>query len=101
MTTYYVESGHGGTNSGTSDNPWTTVDTAMNNVVAGDKVYVKASATYNEDVTVDTAGGFSTNIVFEGYTTTPGDNGKATISGTTTCITTTISTSCRVRPTRS
>ena len=78
MTTYYVETGHGGTDSGTVDNPWLTIDQAMNAVAAGDKVWVKASGTYTETATVDTSGTAESYIVFEGYTTTPGDNGKIT-----------------------
>jgi hypothetical protein len=91
MTTYYVDGAVGSdANAGTSEgagNAWATIDKAMNTVVgsAGDHVYVKASATYNELVTIDNAGG--TGIAFEGYTSTPGDGGKATISGTTNCIT--------------
>jgi hypothetical protein len=88
MTTYYVESGHGGTNSGTSDNPWTTIDTAMNNVVAGDVVYVKASATYVETPNIDTAGTITNPITFIGYTSTITDEGKVTInSGSTNNLT--------------
>jgi hypothetical protein len=56
----------------------------MNNVIAGDKVWVKASGNYNETATIDTAGGVATVIVFEGYTSTPGDNGKVTIDGQST-----------------
>jgi hypothetical protein len=90
MPTYYVDGAVGNDgNLGTSEgagNAWATIDHAMNNVIAGDKVWVKASATYNEMATVDTAGTLGNDIVFEGYTTTPGDNGKATINGTTHCL---------------
>jgi hypothetical protein len=83
MATYYVETGHGGTDSGTVDNPWLTIDTAMNNVAAGDKVWVKASGTYSETPVMDTVGTTASPIVFEGYTSSTGDNGKVTISGGT------------------
>lgn len=81
MATYWVEAGHGGTNSGTEANPWLTIDQAMNAVGAGDKVWVKASANYAELVTIDTVGGDTTPIVFEGYTSATGDGGTVTITG--------------------
>lgn len=97
MTTYYVDTAVGDdANAGTSEgsgNAWATIDKAMNTVAAGDKVWVKASGNYNETATIDTAGGTSTPIIFEGYTSTTGDNGKATIDGQSTrtnCITTTL-----------
>ena len=92
MTTYYVDSAATGTADGLSEaNAWTTIDTAMNNVIAGDKVWVKASATYSETPNIDTGGGFATPIIYEGYTTTTGDNGKVTVSGTTNCLTGSVS----------
>ena len=63
----------------------------MNTVAASDKVWVKADGDYTETVAVDTAGGATaTPIVFEGYTSTIGDGGKATIdaTGETSAITT-------------
>jgi hypothetical protein len=54
----------------------------MNTVAAGDKVWVKADGDYTETVQVDTAGGPTAPIVFEGYTSTIGDGGKATIDAT-------------------
>ena len=84
MTTYYVDGAVGSdVNDGLAEgagNAWATIDHAMNNVVANDHVYVKASATYAETPNLDTAGGTTTNIIFEGYTTTPGDGGRATIN---------------------
>ena len=67
-----------------------TIDKAMSVVDAGDKVWMKATANYNETVTIDTVGTQADQIVFEGYTTTPGDNGKITIDGQSTranCVT--------------
>jgi hypothetical protein len=88
MTTYFVDTALGDdANAGTSEgagNAWATIDKAMNTVAAGDKVWVKASGNYNETATMDTIGTFTNNIVFEGYTTTPGDNGKVTIDGQST-----------------
>ncbi len=86
MTTYYVDGAVGNdANAGTSEgagNAWATIDKAMNTVVAGDLVYVKASATYDENANIDTAGTINSWVVFEGYSTTPGDNGKPTWKNT-------------------
>jgi hypothetical protein len=92
MTVYYVDGvdgndGNAGTSEG-SGNAWATIDKAMNTVAAGDKVWVKGNGTYVETPNIDTAGASTTPIVFEGYTTTTGDNGKATInSGSTNNLT--------------
>lgn len=76
MATYYVDSAATGAADGSSEaDAWTTIDTAMNNVTGGDKVWVKASGTYSEQATIDTAGGQQTPVVFEGYSSTTGDNG--------------------------
>lgn len=85
MTSYFVDGAVGNdANAGTSEgsgNAWATIDKAMNTVAAGDDVAVKASATYAELATIDTAGTSSGTIIFEGYTTTPGDGGVFTIDG--------------------
>lgn len=84
MTTYYVDVAVGADgNAGTSEgagNAWASIGKAMNTVAAGDFVYVKASGEYAaEDAAtdavgqIDTAGTTTSWIVFEGYTTTPGD----------------------------
>jgi hypothetical protein len=91
MTTYYVV-GSGGSDvaDGLSEgNGWATINYAMTQVAAADKVYVKASAVYSETPVIITVGVSTANqhIEFEGYTTTPGDEGKATITGTTNCLT--------------
>jgi hypothetical protein len=100
MATYYVDTAVGDdANAGTSEgagNAWATIDHAFSTVAAGDKVWVKASGNYNEVANIDTGGGPTTPIMFEGYTSTTGDNGKVTIDGQSTranCITTSISTS--------
>ena len=91
MTTYYVSDATGSdSDDGLSeDDAFLTIDKAMNTVSAGDLVYVKADGTYTENAVIDTAGGRTTWIVYEGYTTTPGDGGQATIdaSGLTNAIT--------------
>jgi hypothetical protein len=90
MATYYVDGAVGNdANAGTSEgagNAWATIQKAMDTVAADDTVYVKASATYSEDVTIETNGGIFTPIHFIGYTTSTSDNGKVTISGTTNCL---------------
>jgi hypothetical protein len=87
VTTYYVDGAVGNDgNLGTSEgagNAWATIQQALDTVAAADIVYVKASATYNEALTTSTAGTAGSPIVFEGYTTTPGDEGIATNDGTT------------------
>lgn len=85
-TVYYVDGvdgndGNAGTSEG-SGNAWATIDNAMNNVVAGDSVFIKGNGDYAEMATMDTAGSASAHIHFEGYTTTPGDDGMATIDAT-------------------
>lgn len=72
-------------NAGTSagaGNAWKTVQKAADTAVAGEKVWVKASANYTEQVDFDTNSGTPASpIIFEGYTTTTGDDGRATITG--------------------
>lgn len=73
-----------------ANQPWAiggafaTIDKAFNVVKAGDKVWIKASATYNENPDIVTAGGAVTEIVFEGYTSSTGDGGQITMTGTIT-----------------
>lgn len=63
---------------GGSQNGFSTATTTLQGkLVAGNKVYVKAEA-WNENVTLSVAGSASAPIVVEGYTTTRGDNGRAT-----------------------
>lgn len=83
MATYYVSAATGlDADSGLTEAlAWLTIDKAMNTVVAGDKVWVKADGNYAELVTIDTIGTTTAPIVFEGYTTTLGDGGRATITG--------------------
>lgn len=81
MATYYVSDATGNdADDGLSEgNAWATIDKAMNTVAAGDTVYVKADGVYLDTATIDTVGTTSATITFEGYTTTPGDSGQATI----------------------
>jgi hypothetical protein len=95
MATYYVSDATGNdVDDGLSEgNAWATVDKAMNTVAAGDIVYVKADGDYTESAFIDTAGSSSATITFEGYTSTPGDGGQATVDGESTrtlCIADTI-----------
>jgi hypothetical protein len=86
MATYYVSDATGNdADDGLSElNAWKTIDKAMNTVAAGDKVWVKADGNYNEQATIDTAGTSSAPIEFEGYTSTTGDGGQATIDAQST-----------------
>lgn len=93
---YYVDTAVGDdANAGTSEgsgNAWKTIDKAMNTVAAGEKVWVKATGTYVEIPTIDTAGTNTSPIVFEGYSSTTGDDGQVTISsGSTTNLSATLS----------
>jgi hypothetical protein len=85
MTTYYVDGALGdNANAGTSEgagNAWATCTYADANTVAGDTIYVKASADYAEQLTITVVGTSSAWKHWIGYTTTPGDGGKATITG--------------------
>lgn len=91
MTTYYVSTALGNDgNAGTSEgagNAWATIGHALSVVAAGDLVYIKADGTYTEDCNITTAGASTSFIVLEGYTTTPGDNGRIDWAGTTRCLT--------------
>jgi hypothetical protein len=88
MTDYYVDGAVGDNgNLGTSEgagNAWATIDYALGQIIAGDKIWIKASAIYNETATVITAGSFGNEIVLEGYNSTPGDLGQAVIDGQST-----------------
>ncbi len=86
MATYYVDGPSGNdADDGLSElDAWATIDKAMNTVVAGDTVYAKADSNYTETATIDTVGTVSATITFEGYTSTPGDGGRATINAEST-----------------
>ncbi len=83
MATYYLSdaTGNDTDNGSTEALAWLTIDKAMNTVAAGDKVWVKADGTYSGNATIDTPGTVGSEIVFEGYTTTTGDGGQATMLG--------------------
>ena len=85
MTDYFVDTAVGNdANAGTSagsGNAWATIDKAMNTVVGGDVVNVKSSGSYAELATIDTAGSNTAPIHFVGYTGSPGDGGKVTVTG--------------------
>lgn len=93
MAIYWVEAGHGGTDSGTEANPWLTIDQAMAGLGDGDKVWVKATAPYAETVVIDGhQATWSACVIMEGYTTATGDGGQVTITGSearANCVTTT------------
>jgi hypothetical protein len=84
LATYYVDAvaGNNTTGDGSSGNPWQTIDRAVTTAVAGDLAYIKASATYAITAAITLAASGSAaagGITFEGYTTTPGDGGRATL----------------------
>jgi hypothetical protein len=83
VATYWVEDGHGGSDSGTEANPYLTIQQALDVVGAGDHVWVKASGTYNEALTTSTAGTAASPITFEGFASSTGDEGVVTNDGTT------------------
>lgn len=82
-TTYYVDGASGSDgNAGTSTGAaWKTLTKASTSTTAGDIIYVKSSATYNETLTFRSTGTATSFVRWEGYSTTPGDNGRATIEG--------------------
>ncbi len=82
-TTYYVDGASGSDgNAGTSTGAaWKTLTKASTSTTAGDTIYVKASATYNEILIFRSTGTASSPVRWEGYTTTPGDMGRVTIEG--------------------
>lgn len=88
MATYYVSNATGDdSDTGLTEAlAWATIDKAMNTVSAGDTVYVKADGNYNEIAIIDTVGTSSATIVFEGYTSTPGDGGQATVDAQSTRV---------------
>lgn len=86
MTVYYVDNVLGdnanlGTSAG-SGNAWNDVAYALTQVAQGDHVYVKGGTTYTETNLLVTAGDRTDYIRIEGYTTTPGDRGRAVLDPT-------------------
>ena len=84
MTTYYVDGAVGSdSNAGTSEgagNAWLTIGKGASTVAAGDTVNVKATGNYVENVTLVTPGAIGTPILWQGYTSTVGDEGVVTIA---------------------
>lgn len=68
-TTYYVDGASGSDgNAGTSTGAaWKTLGKASTSTAAGDTIYVKASATYNEILTFRSTGTASSPVIWEGY----------------------------------
>ena len=62
MATYYVKPGDPGSNSGTLANPWTSLQTAMNTVAAGDTVYCQGTQTLSAIITTPTNGASNSAI---------------------------------------
>lgn len=89
MSTYYVSNATGNdADSGLTEVlAWATIGKAMNTVAAGDKVYVKGDGDYIEAVSTMTDGTAANPIIWEGYTATPGDDGRCTMNGNSTLTT--------------
>ena len=92
-TNYYVShSGEDGTNghNGTTETlAWRTLAYCEDQLAAGDKLWIKGDSAYTDAdgangcvVYIDKVGTAAAWITYEGYTTTPGDGGKATINAT-------------------
>ncbi|RKX66617.1 MAG: hypothetical protein DRP42_02775 [Tenericutes bacterium] len=86
---FYVDTVDGADgNAGTSEgagNAWQTLQKAADTAVAGEIVYIKASANYTLTATCDfdtNSGTVSQEITFIGYTSTIADNGKITVTKT-------------------
>jgi len=88
-----ITTGNDGDDGETEGNAWQHLYFARQQTAADMLVYVKGSASYTDEDTVggardcvlyiDQAGGVDDGIKWEGYTTTPGDNGVFTIDCTT------------------
>lgn len=92
MTTYFVDvtSGDDSDTGLTEALAWQTLSKAADTAVGGDFVWVKGSASYvvqdgaNDCIMqVTVAGGSTTLVEYEGYTTTTGDGGTATLDANT------------------
>ncbi len=85
MADYYIDglNGDDTTGDGSIGTPWKTIGKAIAvPVVAGDKIYVKATATYSEVINEGAIDGTASSpIVLEGYGATVGDNLRATVDG--------------------
>ncbi|MBI4580369.1 MAG: hypothetical protein HY718_11745 [Planctomycetes bacterium] len=75
----------GASEGGGSGGAWRTIDRAMNAIAGagggGHRIYVKDGRAYLETATVDTAGQTGGPVIVEGYGSTPGDGGMATVDG--------------------
>lgn len=82
MADYYIDALNGNdADPGSEGAPWKTIGKAVTNpIVGGDRVFVKASATYVEAPDFSGINGATSSpIVLEGYATTVGDRGRAVI----------------------
>ena len=88
MSEYYVDNASGNDgNAGDADHPWASLAHAADTVAAGDTVHIKSGTEYtaqdgsnNCNLQITTAGTVTAPILWQGYTTTPGDSGMAIIN---------------------
>ncbi len=66
-----------------STGPELTIQAALAELSAGDRVWIRSGTDYNEQTSVITVGALGAPVIMEGYTTTLGDEGVATNDGTT------------------
>jgi len=77
-----VDIGSDQTDIATSTGALLTIDAGCNKIDAvGNKLWMKGGTSYTERADIDTAGTSIAPMVFEGYTTIPGDGGRITIDG--------------------
>lgn len=83
MATYYVSDATGNDlDDGLSEaDAFATIQKAMDTIAAGDQVYIKSDGLYQEALSDPVVGTVAAPIHIDGYTTTPGDGGLATIDG--------------------
>jgi len=84
MPEWYVSPTATGGGVGSVGNPWTIdeMEASVNGgtIAAGDRVNLKDNAVHlTSGIGITKAGSYQANIIYEGYTATPGDGGRATV----------------------
>jgi hypothetical protein len=80
---YYVSAatGNDGDDGLSEGNAKLTIQAALDLVAAGEQIYIKGDGLYQEALAAPVVGTVADPIHIDGYTTTPGDGGQATIDG--------------------